>query len=96
VEGWLPRKEVQSDEALLIAPCAAIHTLGLRFSMDLAFLNAEGRVTKVVKSVKPNRAAFGALSNLLRPWASQCLELPEGRSEGLRVGDEVEILRRDR
>jgi uncharacterized membrane protein (UPF0127 family) len=74
------------DGAILLRPCRAVHTIGMRFPIDVAFLNGEMRVMKVVS---------------LRPWrltlpvrrARAVLEAERGAfgSWELRPGDELEI-----
>ena len=41
------------DAALLIERCGAVHTVGMRFSLDLVFLDRSWRVTRVVRNVRP-------------------------------------------
>jgi uncharacterized membrane protein (UPF0127 family) len=62
------------DEAgggLLIPRCSAVHTFGMRFSLDLYFLNREGAVVATRLAVPPKRLAFCR-------GASAVLELPAG------------------
>lgn len=53
--GLLPRKSVGASEGLWIGGCAAVHTIGMRATIDLYFLDCEDRVLKIVSSVRPNR-----------------------------------------
>lgn len=41
--------------ALLLAPCASVHTCGMRFALDLYWLDAAGRTLRVDRGVKPWR-----------------------------------------
>ena len=41
--------------ALLIERCGAVHTVGMRFALDLVFLDRSWRVTRVVRNVRPGR-----------------------------------------
>jgi hypothetical protein len=43
------------DRALLIPRCRSVHTLGMRFSLDVVFLDPEGRAIEVVWSLPPGR-----------------------------------------
>src|SRR5262245_6990006 len=74
--GWLGRASLEPGEALLLSPAAAIHTLGMRFSLDLAFLDKQGRVLKLYEDLKPGRLAWGPW----RLWVGglRALELPQG------------------
>ncbi|HET9832290.1 MAG TPA: DUF192 domain-containing protein, partial [Vicinamibacterales bacterium] len=50
--------------AMILAPCSAVHTFFMRFSIDVAFVARDGRVIKVRTTVAPWRiaAAFGAFA----------------------------------
>jgi uncharacterized protein len=43
------------DRALLIPRCRSVHTLGMRFPLDVVFIDAEGRPIEVVRSLPPGR-----------------------------------------
>jgi uncharacterized protein len=47
----------EAGEGLLIPRCCSVHTLGMRFPLDLVFLAADGRVLEVRRSVRPGRIA---------------------------------------
>lgn len=60
------------DEAgpgLLIPGCRSIHTFGMRFALDLVFLDRDGRPCSVRRAVPPRRLAW-------ERRASAVLELP--------------------
>ena len=42
--------------ALLLTPCSSVHTAGMRFALDLHWLDADGRVIRVDRAVGPWRA----------------------------------------
>jgi uncharacterized protein len=46
---------IPPDRALLIPRCRSVHTLGMRFPLDVVFLDAEGRPIEVVRSLLPGR-----------------------------------------
>jgi uncharacterized protein len=50
---WLD--EVPEDAGLLIPRCSSVHTFGMRFTLDVSFLDAEGRVMRRVEAVPPRR-----------------------------------------
>jgi uncharacterized membrane protein (UPF0127 family) len=76
------------DEALIIAPCNAVHTFFMRFPIDVIFTDREGRITHLSKEVRPWRFA-GAL----RGFAA--IELPSGTigRTGTSRGQRVELRR---
>lgn len=40
---------------LLIVPCNSVHTFGMRFPLDIAFIGAGGKVLKSWRGVKPGK-----------------------------------------
>jgi uncharacterized membrane protein (UPF0127 family) len=83
--GWMFRQPAQAGPGLWLAPCDAIHTLFMRFEIDVVFLDDERRVMLVDHRVRPwrMRACLGAQS---------VIELPAGRAMalGLAAGDQIE------
>lgn len=53
--GLLGRLALGPGAALLIERCGAVHTVGMRFSLDLVFLDRSWRVVRVVRNVRPGR-----------------------------------------
>lgn len=83
--GLLNRSSLDRGEGLLIRPCSSVHCFFMRFPIDVAFLDAGGRVLKTYAPLKPWRA-----STIVR-GARQTLELPAGALEeaGTTVGDRL-------
>jgi uncharacterized protein len=44
-----------AGEGLLIPDCGSVHTFGMRFALDLLFLDAGGRVVELRRGVPPRR-----------------------------------------
>ena len=80
--GLLGRQALGEDEGLWIVPCEAVHTFGMRFAIDLVFVDRRNVVRKVRSSVSPWR-----LSGCLR--AHSVLELAAGTLQRtpIRPGD---------
>src|ERR1700751_2744097 len=53
--GLLGRKQLDSGEGLWIVPCEAVHTFGMRFAVDLVYLDKKHRVVKTRSQVLPGR-----------------------------------------
>ena len=49
------RKKLPSGEALLIKPCDSIHTFGMKFAIDVLFLDSAGKILRAIRSLKPGR-----------------------------------------
>lgn len=53
--GLLGRYMLAEDSGLCIDRCRMIHTIGMRFAIDIVYGDAAGRVQKVVASIPPWR-----------------------------------------
>ena len=74
--GLLGRISMSRQEGLWIVPCAMIHTLFMRFAIDVVFLDRELKAVRVIEGLKPWR---------LSPWvlgAHSVLELAAGALRG--------------
>ncbi len=49
--GLMYKKDLPSGQALLLAPCNSIHTFGMKFAIDVIFLDPDGIVLKVIRSL---------------------------------------------
>ena len=52
------RKSIPAGEALQINRCRSIHTFGMRFRLDLLWLDKQGRAIRVDYDVPPRRLRF--------------------------------------
>jgi uncharacterized membrane protein (UPF0127 family) len=86
-KGLLGREAFASSSALILAPCAAIHTMFMRFDIDAVFVDDDGRAVKVVHGLTPWRIA-------VQPFAHAVVELPAGslREHIVDVGDRLYLL----
>ena len=87
LRGLLGRRGLGEGEGLLIRPTSSIHTFFMSFALDVAFLDGDGCVVKLVPGLRPWRTAFAR-------GARSALELAAGEIErrGLRVGDVLQPL----
>lgn len=53
--GLLGRDALADGKALLLERCGAVHTVGMRFVLDLVFLDRAWRVTRLAREVRPGR-----------------------------------------
>ena len=56
-KGLLGRDSIPDDYAMIIAPCSAVHTFGMRTPLDLVFVAKNGTITKTCRGVQPWRMA---------------------------------------
>jgi uncharacterized membrane protein (UPF0127 family) len=70
--GLLGRSGLRPGEGLWISPCRAIHTIGMRFSLDVIFLDHGNKVVRTEAGVAPFRVCLGGRE------ARSVIELPVG------------------
>ena len=80
--GLLGRESLSATEGLLLTPCKAVHTVGMRFPIDVIFIDRDGRAVRIVPSLAPWRIAMSAR-------AKAVIELAAGQAAAseIRVGD---------
>ena len=84
------RSGLAPGQGLWIIPCSAVHSLGMKFTIDVVYVD---RALKVLK-VRPRMAPW-QLSMCL--FAHSVLELPSGTIDHTRTrtGDQLEFLPSD-
>ncbi len=89
--GFLGRTSIEQGEGMLIIPCRSIHMIGMKFALDVVFLDEKKRVVGVRSEVKPGTPMVRCGE------AESTLELPVGTVEAKRIekGDTLQVLRAD-
>jgi len=82
--GLLGRRGLDVDAAMFISPCLAVHTVGLGFPIDVAFVDRAGIAVQLVHRLRPWRMAASI-------GAHSVIELAAGRLEkcDVAVGDRL-------
>lgn len=85
-KGLLGKASLEPGEGLWITPCEAVHTIGMRFRIDVLFLSRDKKVLKI-RHAMPSWRLAGCLQ------AHSVLELPAGAAQttGTQPGDRLEI-----
>jgi uncharacterized membrane protein (UPF0127 family) len=73
--GLMGRAELPEGHGLALRPCNSIHMFFMRFPLDVLFVDGDGRVVRVLHSIRPWRA-----STLVR-GAKAAIELPAGTAQ---------------
>jgi uncharacterized protein len=86
-KGLLGRDDLLAGEGLWIVPCEGVHTCGMRFPIDVVYLDRKKRVRKLRSAMTPWR-----LSMCL--FAHSVLELPAGmiKQTGTQAGDQLHFV----
>jgi uncharacterized membrane protein (UPF0127 family) len=88
--GLLKHDNLPEGHGLWIVPCEGIHTFGMKFPIDVLFLDRRKRVLKIRRNMVPRRLS-------LHLWAHSVLELPAGTVDatGTLPGDQLEFHSQD-
>lgn len=88
--GLLKHSRLEPGEGLWIAPSEAVHTFGMKFPIDVLFLDKKRKVLKIRSDMARSRMAI-----CLR--AHSVLELPSGTATAMQTvaGDQLEFEKYD-
>ena len=87
MKGLLGRASLSPGEGLLLKPANSIHTIGMKFAIDIAFVDRRGIVRRIIEAMPPGR-----LSPLI--FGSACvIEAAAGefKKSGTVAGDRLHI-----
>jgi uncharacterized membrane protein (UPF0127 family) len=84
--GLLGSSNLEEGSGLWLKPCKGIHTIGMRYSIDVVFMDKANRVQKVILNVLPFRMCPA------KGKTHSVMEFPIGTIErcDIRVGDLLE------
>jgi uncharacterized protein len=87
LRGLIGRPSLCESEGLLLLGTKAIHTMGMRFAIDVVFLDEDGRALHLLHAFKPSQ-----ISPLV-VRSAMVLELPAGTLDRTKtkVGDWIEV-----
>jgi uncharacterized membrane protein (UPF0127 family) len=87
MKGLLGRSNLPNGEGLWIKPCKSIHTIGMKFPIDVIFLDSGLTVVATLADVRSGRLSpfYGS--------AASVIELPAGviASSATQVGDTIAL-----
>ena len=85
MRGLLGKPPLQKDQALLITSCSSVHTIGMTYPIDLAFLDKHWKIRKIVKSLVPWRMAWSFGSSMV-------LEMSPGTIDKLNLNSNMQLI----
>ena len=83
--GLLGRPALQTHQGFWIKPCNSVHTFGMRYPIDIVYLDRQQQIRKIRPNLKPSRISWHLL-------ARSVIELQAGavKALDLRTGDELQ------
>lgn len=87
--GLLPSNELGSDSGLLIIPCKQVHTVHMKYAIDVIFLSKQNAVVHIEHDMKPNK-----MTKYYKE-AKSVLEISSGvaKQKEIEIGDTLTIER---
>lgn len=83
--GLLGLAVIDADRGLWFGGCRSLHTIGMRATIDVIFLDATGRVVRFAQGVRANRIAVRCAA------ACTAIELGSSPDARVAVGDLVRL-----
>jgi hypothetical protein len=84
--GLLGRDCLDASAALILEPCAAVHTAFMRFNIDVVFVNRSGYAVKIVEDLTPWRIAVATQAHAVIEMAAGTLKRHE-----VSIGDRLYV-----
>jgi len=56
--GLLKRPKLNKNQGLLINKCNSIHTFGMKYALDIIYLDRHYRIIKLIENIKPRRMSM--------------------------------------
>lgn len=87
--GLLKLPSLKENQGLLIKKCNSVHTFGMKYSLDIVYLNRHLKVVKLVENMKPKR-----MSLCLR--AKHTLEMLAGEINHLGIKEGMTLISKEK
>lgn len=83
--GLIGSHPLKPGEGFLIPHCQGVHMFGMKYAIDVVYLDEQGKVIALVEGLRPN--SFGPVHFR----SKSVVELPEGtiKESGTKVGDMI-------
>ena len=84
MQGLIGKPQLALNQGLMLSSCNSVHTFGMKYDIDLVYVNRDKKIVKLVQGLKPNRVSF-CLN------AASTLELNSGviKNLGINFGDHL-------
>lgn len=91
MKGLMGKKDLAENDGLLLVPCNSVHSMFMRFPIDLLFLDQNFTVIRIIERFKPWKA-----TPIFRDCC-QVVELKAGVAlkKGVSIEDKLEIIKSD-
>ncbi len=89
LKGLLGTAELAENQGLLLCNCNSVHMIGMRYALDIIYLDKNRVILKIVENLKPWQVSY-CLS------AKDALEVKRGTIQRLnwKVGDQLQLTKK--
>ena len=87
--GLLGRDHLDASAAVVLVPCAAVHTAFMRFPIDIVVIDRQGFAVKIMKDVRPWSIVAAMRGHAVIEMAAGALKRHQ-----VRLGDRLTLLTR--
>lgn len=86
LKGLLGTSSLLTGHGLIIKPCSSVHTFGMKYPIDVLFVDGNHQIIKIVENMLPGKVSMASGSKYV-------VELPTGTAHqaACSVGDILEI-----
>ena len=86
--GLMGKKKIEANEALCLRPCNSIHTLFMRFSIDVIFIDLSNKVIGLIENLKPWKLTKTVKTGVM------VIEMPSGsiKDKNIKLNDTIFLL----
>lgn len=86
LKGLIGVRALSNNKGLIIRPCKSIHTFGMKINIDVAFIDKNNRVIKIIEDMEQKK-----LSPIVK-GSKYVIEAKAGKfKRTLRVGNEIKV-----
>ncbi len=82
--GLIFRKQLFVNEVFHIKPCNSVHTFGMKYAIDVVYLDNTGVVLKIIKKMQKRRISWCFKAHSVLEFQSNASDLL-----GMQIGDVV-------
>jgi uncharacterized protein len=82
--GLIFRKQLLANEVFHLKPCNSVHTFGMKYAIDIVYLDKTGVILKIIKNMQKRRISWCLKAHSVLEFKSNTSDLL-----AMRIGDVI-------